>query len=66
MPSEAGRGDDEQQREAEITKPYSIGEFLVTQAQFRQVMGTKPSRFSSRGDFRDKVAGLNSWDREFP
>jgi formylglycine-generating enzyme required for sulfatase activity len=63
-PSEAGRGDDELQHEAEITRPYSLGVFLVTQAQYRQVMGTRPSHFSSKGDGKDRASGLNS--DEFP
>src|SRR5262249_42150767 len=57
-PSEAGRSDDEQQHEVEIARPYSIGVFLVTQAQYRQVMGTRPSHFSPKGDGKDKVVGL--------
>ena len=36
--------------------------YAVTQAQFRQVMGMKPSQFSSKGNGRDKVSGLNTDD----
>jgi len=61
-PSEAGRRDDELQHKVEITKPYCLGVYDVTQAQYRQVMGTKPSNFSPKGDSRDKVAGLNTDD----
>jgi formylglycine-generating enzyme required for sulfatase activity/dienelactone hydrolase len=61
-PDEAGRRDDERQHEAEITRPYCLGVYAVTQAQYRQVMGTKPSRFSPSGDGRDKVSGLNTDD----
>jgi formylglycine-generating enzyme required for sulfatase activity len=61
-PDEAKRGDDERQHEAVIAKPYAIGVFPVTQAQYRQVMGTRPSRFSPKGRARDKVVGLNTDD----
>jgi len=61
-PSEAGRSDDESQHKVEITKPYCLGVYLVTQAQYRQLMGTKPSRFSPKGDDKDKVSGLNTDD----
>ncbi|MCI0455811.1 MAG: SUMF1/EgtB/PvdO family nonheme iron enzyme [Gemmataceae bacterium] len=63
-PSETGRSDDELQHEVEIAKPYGLGVYAVTQAQYRQVMGTKPSRFSPTGDGRDMVSGLNT--DEFP
>jgi formylglycine-generating enzyme required for sulfatase activity/dienelactone hydrolase len=61
-PGEAGRGDDERPHEAVIAKPYAIGVFPVTQAQYRQVMGTRPSRFSPKGRARDRVVGLNTDD----
>jgi formylglycine-generating enzyme required for sulfatase activity len=46
----------------EITKPYCLGAHVVTQAQYRQVMGTNPSRFSQKGQGKDKVVGLNTDD----
>ncbi len=61
-PSEAKRGNDELQHEVEIAKPFSLGVFLVTQAQYGQVMGTRPSRFSPKGNLRDRVSGLNTDD----
>src|SRR5262249_26539993 len=61
-PDEAERREDESQHEVAISKPYCLGVFAVTQAQYRQVMGTKPSRFSPTGDSRDKVSGLNTDD----
>jgi formylglycine-generating enzyme required for sulfatase activity len=60
--SEAGRRDDEEQHEVEITKPYGLGMHLVTQSQYRQIMGTKPSHFSHQGDGREQVSGLNTAD----
>jgi formylglycine-generating enzyme required for sulfatase activity len=63
-PGEEGRRDDEEQHEVEITEPYGIGVYVVTQAQYRQVMGMKPSLFSPKGEgvYRDKVNGLNTDD----
>jgi formylglycine-generating enzyme required for sulfatase activity len=61
-PDEAKRQEDETRHEVEITKPYCLGVYTVTQAQFRQVMGMKPSFFSPKGDGRDKVSGLNTDD----
>ena len=61
-PNEAGRGKDEDQHEVEIAKPYLLGRYLVTQAQYRQVMGTRPSNFSAKGSQKDRVAGLNTDD----
>src|SRR5262249_47722068 len=52
----------EAQHEAEIARPYCVGVYPVTQAQYRQVMGTRPSGFCSKGDGRDKVSGLNTDD----
>jgi formylglycine-generating enzyme required for sulfatase activity len=59
-PDEAQRRSNETRHEVEITKPYCIGVFTVTQAQFRQVMGMRPSYFSAEGDGADKVVGLNT------
>jgi formylglycine-generating enzyme required for sulfatase activity len=40
--TEAGRGHDETQHEVEITRPYYIGVFEVTQRQYHDVMGENP------------------------
>jgi formylglycine-generating enzyme required for sulfatase activity/pimeloyl-ACP methyl ester carboxylesterase len=61
-PSEVGRGDDEAQHEVQIPKPFCLGVYAVTQAQYKQAMGMKPSFFSPKGDGRDKVSGLNTDD----
>lgn len=52
--NELGRKDDELQHEVEIKTPFCAGVYVVTQAQYRQVMGTNPSRFSPNGNARDK------------
>src|SRR5262249_55065038 len=62
--TEVGRGTpadrfpDQAQREVEIKAGYAIGVYPVTQAQYRQVMGINPSRFSPRGAHADKVTDL--------
>jgi formylglycine-generating enzyme required for sulfatase activity len=61
-PDEVKRQKDEMRHEVEITKPFCLGVYTVTQAQFRQVMGMTPSFFSPKGDGRDKVSGLNTDD----
>jgi formylglycine-generating enzyme required for sulfatase activity/dienelactone hydrolase len=61
-PDEEGRREDEARHEVEITKPYAMGVYEVTQAQYRQVMGLSPSVFSPRrgGPGTARVAGLNT------
>ncbi len=40
--NEADRGDDENQVQVRITKPFRMGQTVVTQGQWRAVMGTEP------------------------
>ncbi len=47
--SEAGRNDDEMLHDVEISRPFLIGQFEVTQQEWRTVMGTSPSHFSGCG-----------------
>ena len=61
---EAGRLDDEEQHEVEITRPFYMGMYTVTQAEYEEVMGQNPSYFSATGDGKDKVAGMDT--RQFP
>src|SRR5262245_29442913 len=46
---EQRRSKDEDQHEVEITKPFYLAVFPVTQGQFRRVKGYNPSFFSSDG-----------------
>jgi uncharacterized protein (TIGR02996 family) len=55
---------DEKAREVEITRPYYLGVFPVTQAQFEAVMGTNVASFQADGRNGSKVAGLDT--RAFP
>jgi formylglycine-generating enzyme required for sulfatase activity len=59
---ERGRDTDEEQHQVEITKPFYLGIYEVTQGQFKEVMGKNPSYFSTGGDGKDKVKGLNTDD----
>jgi formylglycine-generating enzyme required for sulfatase activity len=47
--SEAGRNDDEVRHEVEITRPFFLGRYEVTQQEWRTAMGTSPSHFTSCG-----------------
>ncbi len=47
--SEIGRNEDEVLHDVEITRPFLIGQFEVTQQQWRTVMGTSPSHFGTCG-----------------
>ncbi len=62
--SELGTGGkhkaDEKQHRVRITKPFYIGVFSVTQAEYERVMGKNPSWFSSTGGGKDKVAGIDT------
>jgi formylglycine-generating enzyme required for sulfatase activity len=46
--TEAQRNPEEQQHEVEITQPFYLGQHEVTQAQYRTVMGSNPSK--AKGD----------------
>jgi formylglycine-generating enzyme required for sulfatase activity len=60
---EAGRSPNEGPRhEVEITKPFYLGVYEVTQAQYRKVMGKNPSSFSAGGPSRNAVRGLKTED----
>jgi uncharacterized protein (TIGR02996 family) len=52
------------QHEVRITRPFYLGIFPVTQAQYEEVMGDNPSRFSSTGGNRSTVRKRST--REFP
>jgi uncharacterized protein (TIGR02996 family) len=62
---EAGRSDNEgPQHEVEISKPFYMSVFPVTQGQWQQVMGNNPSWFSKTGGGNDEVKGMDT--RDFP
>jgi formylglycine-generating enzyme required for sulfatase activity/serine/threonine protein kinase len=60
--TEPERNDDERQHEVEISKPFYLGAFEVTQAQYQQVMGANPSRFTKdNGGGPDHPVEKVSW-----
>jgi formylglycine-generating enzyme required for sulfatase activity len=64
LDSEANRLRSEEQHEVEISRPFLLGAYEVTQAQYQKVMGNNPSFFSATGAGKDKVAGVDT--RNFP
>ncbi len=54
LPSEAPR------HRVRITRPFYLGLYEVTQAEYLQVMGVNPSEFASEGNGAQKVAGLDT------
>jgi formylglycine-generating enzyme required for sulfatase activity len=52
------------QHRVRITRPFYLGMYEVTQAEYWRVMGANPSRFSATGDLKDRVAGSDT--RRFP
>jgi serine/threonine protein kinase/formylglycine-generating enzyme required for sulfatase activity len=50
--------DEKPRHEVRITRPFYIGVYQVTQAQYRAAMGSNPSWFCGTGGGRDKVVGL--------
>jgi serine/threonine protein kinase/formylglycine-generating enzyme required for sulfatase activity len=69
---EMSRLSHEMQHEVELTKPFYLGKYEVTQQQFQRVTGTNPSDFAATGRRKDKVKGRDtsrfpvemvSWDQ---
>lgn len=56
--TEEGHSDDETQHEVTISKPFAIGKYPVTQAQWQAVMGNNPSQFQGERLPVERV----SWD----
>ena len=62
---ELGRNsDDEQQHEVEITKPFYMAIYPVTQAQYEALTGKNPSWNSASGGNKNQVTGRNT--KDFP
>ena len=59
--TEEGRYADESPRRLiELTRPFYLGVYPVTQEEYRQVIGTNPSAFAPAGRHKDAVIGLNT------
>jgi len=48
------------QHKVRITKPFYVGVYEVTQAEYERVMKENPSWFSNGGDGKDEVSGLDT------
>ncbi len=57
---EKERDTDEEQHEVSITKPFYLGVYVVTQAEYEKVMGNNPSWFSAKGDGKDEVKDMDT------
>ncbi|MBI1913462.1 MAG: SUMF1/EgtB/PvdO family nonheme iron enzyme [Planctomycetes bacterium] len=58
---EQDRGEDEDpQHEVEITRPFYMGVYQVTQDEYHRLMGQNPSWFARSGSGADKVKKLNT------
>jgi uncharacterized protein (TIGR02996 family) len=57
---EGHRKDEGPQHEVEITRPFLLGVYPVTQGEYQKVMGDNPSYFSSRGLGKERVRGLET------
>jgi len=54
------RAGNEEQHEVEITRPFYLGVFAITQDEYRTLMGKNPAYFSPSGTGKDDVAGLDT------
>jgi len=57
---EEGYNEDELQHEVTLTKDFYLGKYLVTQEEYKTVTGKNPSYFSTAGDGKDRVQGLDT------
>ncbi len=57
---EQGRRDNEEQHEVEITQPFYMGMYTVTQEEYARVMLNNPSCFTATGGGKDKVQGMDT------
>jgi uncharacterized protein (TIGR02996 family) len=61
-PDAAGGEGEAPDHKVEITRPFYLSVFPVTQAQWRAVMGSNPSRFCATGPGKRKVKGMTTDD----
>jgi uncharacterized protein (TIGR02996 family) len=59
---EEERRENEEAHEVEMTRPFYLGVFPVTQGQWLRVTGNNPSHFCATGGGRGRVKGLDTSD----
>jgi formylglycine-generating enzyme required for sulfatase activity len=59
-----GNRDEQPMHRVEITRPFWLGVYPVTQEQYKKVTGKSPGRFSAGGPQADSVVGMDT--RRFP
>jgi formylglycine-generating enzyme required for sulfatase activity/serine/threonine protein kinase len=52
--------DERPQREVQISRPFFLGIYPVTQQEYRHVVGENPSYFSASGNGKDAVAAMDT------
>jgi formylglycine-generating enzyme required for sulfatase activity len=62
MGSPKGEGDEDEEprHEVQISRPFYLGIYPVTQEEYRRVIGENPSSFSPQGDRKEQVAGMST------
>ncbi len=60
--NEEGRYSEEDLHPVEITRDFWMGIYEVTQGQYEKIMKTNPSTHSAKGEFKDKVKGMDTTD----
>jgi formylglycine-generating enzyme required for sulfatase activity len=61
--TEVGHGEDEQQHEVEITQPFYLGVYEVTQDEYKRVVGSNPSKSAQQaGDTGRFPVEWVSWE----
>ncbi len=58
--SDRDASDEGPQHEVEISQPFYLGIYEVTQAEYQKVMGNNPSHFCATGAGKDKVKGMDT------
>jgi uncharacterized protein (TIGR02996 family) len=59
--AEKGRyGDESPRRLIELTRPFYLGVYLVSQEEYREVRGASPSAFAATGSHAASVAGMDT------
>ena len=59
-PDDGWHEDETSATRVRITRPFYLGVYEVTQAQYEAVMGNNPSYFSATGEGKDRVAGQST------